>query len=389
MRFGPRDLSPRRYIAAQKIGEYADLERLGDEIARTFGQGLNGQVYRALRRNQNDGSLRADNAQFANDLHSVVDQNGMPISSPLYTSPLGSGAVDGALTASCNPPASRPPTPSGVVCGDFAVNTIQPQYQPFAPGTAEARRLPPQTHPTIGDRLSAAGVSWAWYSGGWSNANGNVGSPGWTNGSGPQCSDPNAFATAVWPNCPDKLFQFHHQPLNYFASFAPGTAMRAEHLRDEKEFFQRARSSARRCRFDKVSFIKPIGAENEHPGYASASAGSMHLVRLLRAIERSRCARNTLVIVTYDEFGGQWDHVSPPGQGGKRGPHDEMGPGTRIPALVIHRRLRRPFSVDHTQYDTTSVLATIERATRVAPLTARDAAANDLFGLFRRRSAGR
>jgi phospholipase C len=66
-----------------------------------------------------------------------------------------------------------------------------------------------------------------------------------------------------------------------------------------------------------------------------------------------------------------------------------MGPGTRIPALVIHRRLRRRFSVDHTQYDTTSVLATIERATRVAPLTARDAAANDLFGLFRRRSAGR
>jgi acid phosphatase len=331
----------------------------------------------------NDGS--------ANDLHSVVDENGMPTSYPLYTSPLGSGAVDGALTASCAPPASRPPTPSGVVCGDYAVNTIQPSYQPFAPGTAETRRLPPQTHATIGDRLSAAGVDWAWYSGGWSNANGNVGAPGWTNGTGPgpQCPDPNALATAVWPNCPDKLFQFHHQPFNYFASFAPGTAMRAEHLRDEAEFFQRARGSSRRCRLDDVSFVKPIGAENEHPGYASASAGSMHLVELLRALENGRCARDTIVIVTYDEFGGQWDHVPPPGQGGTSGPHDEMGPGTRIPALVIHPRLRRSFSVDHTQYDTTSVLATIERAARVEPLTSRDASVNDLFGVFGRRSAGR
>ena len=322
----------------------------------------------------NDGS--------PDDLHSVVDENGMPTSYPLYTSPLGSTAVDGALTASCDPPASRPPTPDGVVCGDHAVNTIQPTYQPFAPGTAATRRLPPQTHATIGDRLSAAGVSWAWYSGGWSNANGDVGAPGWTNGTGPPCSDPNALAAAQWPNCPDKLFQFHHQPLNYFASFAPGTAMRAEHLRDEQEFLERARTSSRRCRLDTVSFVKPIGAENEHPGYASASAGSMHLVELLRGIEDSRCARDTMVIVTYDEFGGQWDHVQPPGQGDTPGPHDEMGPSSRIPAVVIHPKLRRSFVVDHTQYDTTSILATLERAFGLEPLTSRDAAVEDLFDVF-------
>src|SRR5919202_354421 len=95
---------------------------------------------------------------------------------------------------------------------------------------------PPQTAPTIGDRLSAKGVDWAWYSGGWSNANGDVGAPGWTNGTGPTCSDPDTIAGATFPNCPDKLFQFHHQPLNYFASFAPGTAKRRQHLRDEREF---------------------------------------------------------------------------------------------------------------------------------------------------------
>ena len=68
-----------------------------------------------------------------------------------------------------------------------------------------------------------------------------------------------------------------------------------------------------------------------------------------------------MVIVTYDEFGGQWDHVSPPGQGNHNGPHDQWGPGTRIPALVISPFLRGNFVVDHTQYDTTSILATIEQ----------------------------
>ena len=64
-----------------------------------------------------------------------------------------------------------------------------------------------------------------------------------------------------------------------------------------------------------MSFVKPYGAENEHPGYASEAEGSDHLVELLKTILAGPQARDTLVVVTYDEFGGQWDHVSPPGQG--------------------------------------------------------------------------
>ena len=86
----------------------------------------------------------------ADDLHSLVDANGMPTSYPLYTA---TGPVkDAALTVPCGSP-----RPAGLACGDFAVNTIQPPYQPYAPGTAEARRLPPQTGATIGDRLSEQG----------------------------------------------------------------------------------------------------------------------------------------------------------------------------------------------------------------------------------------
>jgi phospholipase C len=134
-----------------------------------------------------------------------------------------------------------------------------------------------------------------------------------------------------------------------------------------------------------VSFIKPVGAENEHPGYASATAGSSHLVDLLRAVEHSRCAKDTMVVVTYDEFGGQWDHVTPPGQGGKRGPHDVFGPSTRIPALVISPFLRHRFVVDHTQYDTTSIVATIERRFDLRPLSSRDAHVHDLSRVFQAR----
>jgi len=307
------------------------------------------------------------------DQHSLLDANGMPTSYPLYTA---TGPVrDTALTQAC-------PATNGLACGDYAVNTIQPAYQPYSSPTA--LKLPPQTAPTIGDRLSAKGVDWAWYSGGWSNANGDVDAPGWTNGHGPACSDPDTATGAVYPNCPDKLFQYHHQPFNYFASFAPGTAGR-RHLRDETEFIGASADSRRRCRLKAVSFIKPIGAENEHPGYASEHTGSDHLVSLLRGIQRSRCAKDTMVVVTYDEFGGQFDHVPPPGQGAKTpGPSDNMGPSTRIPALILAPGLKRDFVVDHTSHDTTSIMATIEHRFGLKPVSPRDAKVQDLSTVLAR-----
>jgi len=105
-------------------------------------------------------------------------------------------------------------------------------------------------------------------------------------------------------------------------------------------------------------------------------------VSLLRSIEAGACAKDTMVIVAYDEFGGQWDHVPPPGQAGTTGPHDDMGPGTRIPALVIAPNLVRTYSVDHAQHDTTSILATIEHRFGVAALGTRDAAVKDLSTVF-------
>jgi phospholipase C len=304
------------------------------------------------------------------DQHSIIDSNGMPTAYPLYT-PTGS-VLDRALTQAC---------PSAVpnrACGDGAVNTIQPTYQPTSSNPV---KLPPQTGTTIGDELTAARVSWAWYAGGWSNADGDVGAPGWTNGNGPTCADPDSSPNPAFPYCPNKVFQYHHQPFNYYANYAPGTPGRA-HLQDEVAFQQLAQASGKSCQLDQVSFVKPIGLENEHPGYTSEIRGSDHLVDLLKLIEGSACAKNTMVVVTYDEFGGQWDHVSPPGQGSTPGPHDVWGPGTRIPALIVSPNLRGNFVVDHTQYDTTSILATIEQRYGLAPLSSRDARVNSLSNVF-------
>jgi phospholipase C len=271
-------------------------------------------------------------------LHSIVDTNGFPTTYPLYTP--ASTVKDAQLTQACGPAANPK-----VACGDYAVNTVQPASAPSGNG-AKLPLIDDTKYPNIGDRLSQANVPWAWYSGGWNDA--NAGHPG-------------------------PLFQYHHQPFNYFAAYAPGQPGRA-HLRDETEFLSAAKGGT----LPTVSFVKPYGAENEHPGYASEPNGSDHLVDLLTAVENGPQAKDTLVVVTYDEFGGQWDHVPPPAQGDTtRGVHDQFGPGTRVPALVVSRSL--PHSgVDHTVYDTTSILATIERSLGLQPLSSRDAKVADL-----------
>src|SRR5581483_6349212 len=275
--------------------------------------------------------------------HSIIDSNGMPVAYPLYTP---TGPVQrNPLTVAC------PAPPAAKVCGNYAVNTMQPFATPFG---SFGLQLPAQTAPTIGDRLTDAGIDWAWYAGGWNDA---------------------------VAGHPDPLFQFHHQPFAYFANYGPGAPGRS-HLQDETAFEGLAAASSTECRLKPVSFVKPIGEENEHPGYASEPDGSDHLVDLVKSIEESACARDTMVIVTYDEFGGQWDHVPPPGQGNDNGPHDVWGPGTRIPALVIAPHLQGDFVVDSTEHDTTSILATIEHRFGLDPLGTRDAQVADLSSVF-------
>jgi phospholipase C len=204
--------------------------------------------------------------------------------------------------------------------------------------------LPNQTAPTIGDRLSAANVSWKWYSGGWADA---------------------------LAGKPDPLFQFHHQPLAYFATYADGTPAKAAHLQDEANFL----ADLQNRRLPAVSFIKPLGPDNEHPGYAALVTGQQHVANLVAKIQGSPYWKNTAIIITYDENGGRWDHVAPPG------PLDRWGPGSRVPFIVVSPWAKRGY-VDHTRYETVSILALLEKRFKLPPLGTRDAAANPLANAF-------
>jgi acid phosphatase len=238
----------------------------------------------------------------------------------------------------------------------FAINTMQPPYQPSAnrpapggdPAFADASNpttLPPQTQETIGDLLSANKVSWAYYAAAW------------------QAALDGRNAVPV-PN-----FQYHHQPFNYFATYAPGTLERANHLRDGglagAEFIKAIDAGA----LPQVTFYKPQGSQNEHPGYTDVTAGDEHIADLIAHLEKSPQWGHMLVVITFDENGGFWDHAAPP-----KG--DRWGPGTRIPAVIISP-FAKPGFVDHTLYDTTSVLRFITRRfdlPALAGLKARDAA---------------
>jgi phospholipase C len=93
------------------------------------------------------------------------------------------------------------------------------------------------------------------------------------------------------------------------------------------------------------------GAENEHPGYAGEATGSDHLVDLLKAVTTGPDAKDTLVVVTYDEFGGQWDHVPRLAKAAPPGRPRRLRPGDPHPGAVgerpLHRCGRGPYRVRH------------------------------------------
>ncbi len=255
-------------------------------------------------------------------------------------------------------------TPDG-----YSVTGMQPPWQPSSVPPAAGgdpryadpakRTLLPQTATTIGDTLSAKGVSWAWYAGSW-NAAVKDGT-----------QDPKAKREVIYntargaPN-----FIAHHQPFNYFLRFAPGTADRARHLKDYEDLL----ADIDRGTLPQVVFYKPQGSLNEHPGYTDVMSGDIHIAELVARIKASSSWPRSAIIVTYDENGGFWDHVAPP-----KG--DRWGPGTRVPAIVISPFAKRGH-VDHTSYDTTSIVKFITRRFGLEPLPGVRAGAGDLTAAF-------
>jgi phospholipase C len=134
-------------------------------------------------------------------------------------------------------------TPDGYILDDMEPQTLH------QPGRDPKGLLAGQFMPTIGDRLSDRGVSWAWYSEGWNDA--------------------------VAGRAP-ATFKFRHQAYAYFARYALGTAEQMAHLKDEADL------------------LRDIAME------------------IISALQRSDAWKKTAIIITFDDNGGYWDHVPPP-----------------------------------------------------------------------------
>jgi acid phosphatase len=235
-----------------------------------------------------------------------------------------------------------------------AVNTMQPAYQPSGnpPAADDAdyydadpnnpTTLPPQHEATIGDALDAKLIRWVWYAGSWDEA--------LADGRRPALKHRDAiYAPDTARGNPD--FQPHHQPFNYYERFDPKAhaEQRDVHMKDYRALVADAAAG----RLPAVAFYKPQGNQNQHAGYASVAEGDAHIAEVVAKLKASPQWPHMMILITYDEFGGAWDHVAPP-QG------DLLGPGARIPALIISPFAKRG-TVDHTPYDTGSILRLLTR----------------------------
>ncbi|AHG41841.1 acid phosphatase [Pseudomonas syringae CC1557] len=237
--------------------------------------------------------------------------------------------------------------PSAITPDGYAVNTMAPPYwptwlrDPQNPDYSKpdlANVLVPQSHEHIGDKLSKRNVDWAWYAGAWQVT-----------------LDEFKDSTGI-PKIPN--FQYHHQPFNYFKQQGPqNPTERKKRLRDgglgDESSTNRFLADAEAGKLPAVTFYKPQGNLNMHAGYADVASGDRHIDRVIKVLRNSPQWDNMVIVVTVDENGGWWDHVAPP-----KG--DRFGPGTRIPALVISPFARKG-KVDHTVYDTASILRLITR----------------------------
>jgi acid phosphatase len=228
----------------------------------------------------------------------------------------------------------------------YAINTTQPPYQPSAvrpPPGGDSRLadptggssgnvpLPVQTMKTIADTLASKNVGWKWYAGAWNQA----------------LADPVSVFNDT------SQFEPHHHTFNYFSRFDPtkasGAAERAAHFKDYADLLTDIQNGS----LPPVAFYKPQRDLTQHPGEANITSGDAHMADLVARLQASPQWKNMLVVVTYDENGGFWDHVTPPKA-------DQWGPGTRVPTIVISPYAKKSY-VDSVPYDTTSIIKFLTR----------------------------
>lgn len=151
------------------------------------------------------------------------------------------------------------------------------------------------------------------------------------------------------------------------------------HIRNTSEWTQHVvpygqfTDDARSGNLPAVSWLVPDWNDSEHPSTSSCQ-GENWTVQQINAVMQGPDWNTTAIFLTWDDFGGFYDHMPPPGL-------DQFGLGPRVPLLIISP-YARPGYISRAQYEFSSVLRFVEERFKLPTLGQRDAEANDMLDSF-------
>jgi phospholipase C len=163
----------------------------------------------------------------------------------------------------------------------------------------------------------------------------------------PLCPLPPADCPAHIPTVPCD-YDPSDNPFEYYSQFEDNKTY-------QKDLAQLATDASGGTLPD-VAFVKFVQYHNEHPGYGTTiSTGAAEVANVVQTIEGSAYADDTLILVTWDEGGGFYDHVKPPADSTADGkPY-----GTRVPLLALGRFARKGH-VSHVTMEHSSIVRFVE-----------------------------
>lgn len=206
--------------------------------------------------------------------------------------------------------------------------------------------------PTIFDRLQERGISWKYYI---RNYNPEF----------------NYRALQELDYLPP---QIQWVPLLSFDRFLDDPEL-SSHIVDFSEYYTDLQNGT----LPAVSYVLLLGA-TEHP-ISDPQLGQITTRTMIQTLMESAAWESSALLITYDDWGGWYDHVPPPQV-------DKYGYGFRVPTLLVSAYARQGY-IDHTQLDHTSLLKFIESNWDIEPLAERDAQANNITSAFDFSSAPR
>jgi phospholipase C len=273
--------------------------------------------------------------------------------------------------------AATPIVPGVVSAFGTIVSDADPTYDDCSHGTTIA--ITGGQTQNIGDLLNNAGITWGWFQGGFAPTSRNATTGAAICGS----AHKNMAGVSQTDYSPHhELFQYyqstsnpHHLPPSSVSMI--GKTDQANHQYDLSDFW----AAVQNGNMPAVSILKAARYQDGHPYYSDPLDEQTYLVNTINKLEKTQYWQNTVIIITWDDSDGWYDHVMPPIVNhssdpmydallgpvqlcGLTGPmlggiQDRCGYGPRIPVLVISPWSKVNF-VDHSLTDETSILRFIE-----------------------------